>query len=116
MHRQFRLSPVVKITQGLPQYIYLTFTERVIPKQLFLTFQGGFVGTQCTIHIQPYGSPNWQTLTHLYPEDVNRRQSFDLTTSGLDDGITSLKVVFENSSDFFGRITVYGLGLEGFIM
>jgi len=91
----------------------------VIPKQLSLTFQGGFVGTHCNIHIQPYGSLDWQTLTHLYPEDLNKRQSFDLTTSGLpilDDGITSLKVVFENSSDFFGRITVYDLSVEGFVM
>ncbi|KAK2461519.1 hypothetical protein APHAL10511_005982 [Amanita phalloides] len=102
--------------QGLPQCIHLTFAERVIPQQLSLTFQGGFVGTRCSIHILPYGEQEWTILTHVYPEDVNRRQSFDLDPSeprSLANGVTGLKLVFEESSDFFGRITIYDLKLEG---
>jgi hypothetical protein len=55
---------------------------------------------------------DWTHLTHVYPEDVNRRQVFDLpqTTGQM---IQGLKLIFEESSDFFGRITVYDLGLEG---
>jgi len=62
------------------------------------------------------GSSDWQILAHVYPEDVNRRQSFDLMPSEphlVDDGVTGLKLVFEKSSDFFGRITVYDMKLEG---
>ncbi|KIL71640.1 hypothetical protein M378DRAFT_1020533 [Amanita muscaria Koide BX008] len=103
--------------QGLPQYIQIAFNSgRVIPKRLILTFQGGFVGTHCAIQVLPGGSSDWQILAHVYPEDVNRRQSFDLTPSEphlVDDGVTGLKLVFEKSSDFFGRITVYDLKLEG---
>ena len=58
----------------------------------------------------------WQILSHIYPEDVNRRQSFDLVPTQpelLESGVTSVKLVFEESSDFFGRITVYDLKLEG---
>jgi len=57
----------------------------------------------------------WQTVTTIFPEDVNRVQVFDLRpseqiTSG---GASALKLVFEESSDFFGRITIYDLKVEG---
>jgi len=57
-------------------------------------------------------------LTYVYPEDVNRRQSFDFIPSEdlLTSGVTSLKLIFEESSDFFGRITIYDLKLEGCIV
>ncbi|RDB19327.1 Nuclear receptor 2C2-associated protein [Hypsizygus marmoreus] len=104
--------------QGLPQHIQLVFAERVIPKRIALTFQGGFVGTQCSIFYESdtTGRKEWQPLTTLYPEDVNRRQVFDIPPPNLDsigDGVRSLKLVFEQSSDFFGRITVYDLQIEG---
>ncbi|KAF8628210.1 hypothetical protein AX15_003998 [Amanita polypyramis BW_CC] len=102
--------------QGLPQFIQLTFTEHVIPHRLFLIFQGGFVGTRCSVHVLLYGESEWKILTHVYPEDVNRRQSFDLIPPDphmLTSGATSLKLLFEESSDFFGRITIYDLKLEG---
>ncbi|PPQ64308.1 hypothetical protein CVT26_002191 [Gymnopilus dilepis] len=104
--------------QGLPQFIQLGFKDRVIPKRLSLTFQGGFVGTRCVLLIPTENSDkkDWQVLTTVYPEDVNRRQSFDLISTQIqipDKGISALKLSFEESSDFFGRITVYDLNLEG---
>lgn len=99
------------------------FATRVIPKRITLTFQGGFVGTQCAIEVLApptngvVEKPEWRLMTRIYPEDVNRRQTFDLAPSDLQDavesGIDGLKIVFEASSDFFGRITVYDLKLEG---
>ncbi|KAL4070483.1 galactose-binding domain-like protein [Scleroderma citrinum] len=99
--------------QGLPQIIQLVFPERVCPVRLILTFQGGFVGTQCGIDtaVSPE-DPSWSTLTYIHPEDVNRRQVFQLPEGG-SDGIRCLKFRFEKSSDFFGRITLYELQLEG---
>ena len=55
-------------------------------------------------------------MSRIYPEDVNRKQSFDVSVTDPGTGITSLKLVFEESSDFFGRITVYDIQLEGKIL
>jgi hypothetical protein len=59
----------------------------------------------------------WRPFNVIYPEDVNRRQTFDLQPTNsddeLDDGVQAIKFVFEESSDFFGRITIYDLKLEG---
>ena len=59
-------------------------------------------------------------MTRIFPEDVNRRQTFDISSNpGIPNEartavIDQIKLVFEESSDFFGRITVYDLGLEGY--
>jgi len=105
--------------QGLPQYIQLTFPGPVIPRRISLTFQGGFVGTRCSVDfLAPPSNADetkleWRTLTRIFPEDVNRQQTFDLECSPTEAGIEIIKLVFEESSDFFGRITVYDLQLEG---
>ena len=59
---------------------------------------------------QSQGATSWQELTRIYPEDVNRTQVFDLAT---EEPVKGIKLVFEESSDFFGRITVYDLMIEG---
>ena len=83
--------------------------------RLILTFQGGFVGIHCSIDtaVSPE-NPSWSTLTHIHPEDVNRRQIFRLPEGSVD-GIQCLKLRLEESSDFFGRITLYELQVEGLI-
>ncbi|KAH9948205.1 galactose-binding domain-like protein [Amylocystis lapponica] len=101
--------------QGTPQTIQLSFPSPVIPIQIKLTFQGGFVGTRCTIEVastQGADKANWEVLEQIFPEDVNRQQSFELERK-IEGGVASLKLVIEESSDFFGRITVYDLQLEG---
>ena len=54
-------------------------------------------------------------MTTVFPEDVNRVQAFDLKLSDqiISGGASALKLVFEESSDFFGRITIYDLKVEG---
>ncbi|GAW04760.1 galactose-binding like protein [Lentinula edodes] len=162
--------------QGLPQTITLILPSSsprgVIPKLLSITFQGGFVGRTCAIHARTVdrthsdipGKANWRLLTYIYPEDVNRKQTFTLPSlsdaafiappsapispSGLSTlpatasmpshftdlgntytgnptsemehdvnelGITALRLTFETSSDFFGRVTVYDLDLKGYL-
>ncbi|KAL5633269.1 hypothetical protein ACGC1H_003685 [Rhizoctonia solani] len=107
---------------GLPQFVELIFSDVVTPKQLALTFQGGFVGTRCTVYgilphdgEEPENGSKWQMIVQIYPEDINRRQTFRLTPStdqiDLSKGVSRLKVVFEESSDFFGRITLYNFEL-----
>ncbi|KAL5533651.1 hypothetical protein ACEPAG_111 [Sanghuangporus baumii] len=106
--------------QGLPQYIHVIFDSPVVPKMLCLTFQGGFVGQRCRIDVLPVVSestgtekPTLKELTTIYPEDVNRSQSFDLSGAG---SIEEMMLIFEESSDFFGRITVYDMRIEGQLM
>ncbi|KIK64324.1 hypothetical protein GYMLUDRAFT_240885 [Collybiopsis luxurians FD-317 M1] len=125
--------------QGLPQTITLVFPADpspsiIIPKMLSLTFQGGFVGRTCAVHVrlndpEKDGKADWTLLTYVYPEDVNRRQIFSLPdlpsrlnqesgqeTTAETRGISALRLTFETSSDFFGRVTVYDLSLEGVSM
>ncbi|KAG6829770.1 hypothetical protein H0H92_003560 [Tricholoma furcatifolium] len=124
----FRDTPSSHNLQGLPQYIQLNFPTRVIPQRIHLTFQGGFVGTQCDVYAESdtEGTARWNAWTSIYPEDVNRRQSFDLPPyvymheqgatepqSESEPGMRAVKLVFKQSSDFFGRITVYDLKIEG---
>ena len=74
------------------------------------------MGTRTSVDILQEGKQDWRTLTHIYPEDVNRKQAFDLNTQDadlVDANVQSVKLVFEESSDFFGRITVYDLQLLG---
>lgn len=83
----------------------------MIPRKIYFTFQGGFVGTKCSVQSPAAGS-GWKTFTHIFPEDVNRPQTFEIpATEG--EGIHKLRLVFEESSDFFGRIIVYDLRIEG---
>ncbi|KAF9225305.1 hypothetical protein BS17DRAFT_700405 [Gyrodon lividus] len=101
--------------QGLPQFIQLIFPEPVSPRRIAVTFQGGFAGTQCVVNVAVSSKePVWTTWTHVHPEDVNRRQVFGLPEEG-GKGIRCMKLVFEKSSDFFGRITIYELGVEGLL-
>ncbi|PVF98246.1 hypothetical protein CPB86DRAFT_774956 [Serendipita vermifera] len=119
--------------QGLPQWIQLSFVNPIRPERLTLTFQGGFVATkvsiQCANNIPGERDTNWEQLCHIYPEDVNRKQTFDITTQkslqpeetpegGVPEEASSpqftlLKLVFEQSSDFFGRVTLYDLDVQG---
>jgi len=88
----------------------------VIPKWVSITFQGGFVGTRCSLQFPSPASGDWEVVAKVFPEDNNRPQIFTRTPNtpgALDGGVEKLKLTFEESSDFFGRITIYDLRLEG---
>lgn len=67
------------------------------------------MGTEC--EIQMSNEEGWTTVQTVYPEDVNREQTFKLEASLYE--IPSIRLVFMKSSDFFGRITLYKLDLLG---
>jgi len=103
--------------EGVPQHVVLTFAHQVRLRRISLTFQGGFVGTRCSIFTMSEGMPNeeeavaWQLLTTIYPDDVNRKQVFALPEPS--PWMLQLKLSFEESSDFFGRIIIYELDMDG---
>lgn len=87
-----------------------------------LTFQGGFVGLQCSIYAkrvngdEDSGSDSWILIGNIFPEDVNRPQTFTVSNTGgpKEEALyNQLRLVFEQSSDFFGRIVVYNLSIDG---
>ncbi|EIN14361.1 hypothetical protein PUNSTDRAFT_49180 [Punctularia strigosozonata HHB-11173 SS5] len=107
--------------EGSSQYIQLTFSSPVRPKRIVLTFQGGFVGKTCIIEALPSTGTEGDRLlpvARIYPEDVNREQAFELPEnidiSG--SGVSQIKLTFEESSDFFGRVTVYNLRIQGDVL
>lgn len=109
---ELRDSPI--FGQGLPQHVHIVFDRVVVPKSIALTFQGGFVGTRCAISVISLANEDATSglkhLTTIYPEDVNRRQIFELPETGR---VQEIKFIFEESSDFFGRITIYDLQIMG---
>lgn len=107
--------------KGLPQFVQLDFESPVIPERVSWVFQGGFVGTACSVQVplSVESTKEWRLWTKIYPEDVNRRQTFNLRSVEPDDtarGLKAIRFVFEESSDFFGRVTVYDLKLEGSVV
>ncbi|XP_053539213.1 nuclear receptor 2C2-associated protein [Ictalurus punctatus] len=95
--------------QGECQWVLLEFPGPVRMSELKLQFQGGFSGKSCKLE----GSIKDGNLEHImdfYPEDNNSLQSFPIQNAPL---VQKLKIVFENSTDFFGRIIVYSLDILG---
>ncbi|XP_057182147.1 nuclear receptor 2C2-associated protein isoform X2 [Triplophysa rosa] len=95
--------------QGGCQWVILEFPQPVKATELRLQFQGGFSGKTSKLE----GSAEEEDLKHIldfYPEDNNCLQSFPIPDAPL---VQRLKIVFENSADFFGRIIVYTLDILG---
>ncbi|XP_049321482.1 nuclear receptor 2C2-associated protein [Astyanax mexicanus] len=95
--------------QGDQQWVFLEFPEPVKVSELRLQFQGGFSGRSCKLE----GCNKEGNLEHIedfYPEDDNSLQSFPIQDAPL---VQKVKIVFKNSTDFFGRIVVYSLDILG---
>ncbi|XP_049983622.1 nuclear receptor 2C2-associated protein isoform X1 [Alexandromys fortis] len=117
--------------QGPSQWVTLEFPHRVHITQLQVQFQGGFssrhsclegtgrsqeVGVKgfpgfsasfCTAGSQ--GGDTLRKIVDFYPEDTNALQTFSIPTVEVD----RLKLTFEDTTDFFGRVVVYHLRVLG---
>ncbi|XP_040597981.1 nuclear receptor 2C2-associated protein isoform X2 [Mesocricetus auratus] len=94
--------------QGPSQWVTLEFPQRVHVMQLQVQFQGGF---SCR-HSYLEGSQSGDTLNKIvdfYPEDTNALQTFSIPTVEVD----RLKLTFEDTTDFFGRVVIYHLRVLG---
>ncbi|EZA62557.1 hypothetical protein DMN91_005648 [Ooceraea biroi] len=92
---------------GTPQWIVINFEEECTVSSFEIEFQGGFVGKDC--HIEAGNDEKNTTIVEAFnPEDRNNLQKFKLK-----DQIKakSFKFVFNQSTDFFGRIIIYNLSL-----
>jgi len=89
--------------QGSPQWVALEFEQITPVSAICLQFQGGFVGKECFIETE-----GTNKILDFFPEDSNKMQNFYLKE------ITSVKkirIAFNSSSDFYGRITLYKLDI-----
>ncbi|WFD26618.1 hypothetical protein MNAN1_001601 [Malassezia nana] len=89
------------------------------------TFAGGFVPTRMALFVALTGSGTedlWQMVTEAFPKDGNMPQSFAIDSASLESLLSSLgypfdvtteqvRIQFDGSTDGFGRITIYELGL-----
>lgn len=97
--------------QGLPQHILLDFAQEVEVSKISLTFQGGFVGKKCVVLGSVKESANDYNiqLGTFYPDDVNSTQVFPVPST---QPLKRMKIIFEESTDFYGRITIYKLDVQ----
>ncbi|KAG0331189.1 Nuclear receptor 2C2-associated protein [Podila humilis] len=97
---------------GTPQFIVIDFGRKVNVETCQLMFQGGFVGKTCRVQAWTEEDATFVDMTCFYPDDINPLQSFAVPEQ--DRKVTSrIKLIFESSTDFFGRITVYKLDILG---
>ncbi|NXI35336.1 NR2CA protein, partial [Galbula dea] len=98
--------------QGTCQWVTLEFPCTVKVSQLHIQFQGGFSSRLCTLEGCRTGE-ELVKIAALYPEDINAMQ-ISFPAGGVEETVLDqLKITFENSTDFFGRIVVYHLGVLG---
>ncbi|NWI30822.1 NR2CA protein, partial [Sula dactylatra] len=100
--------------QGTCQWVTLDFPRTVKVSQLHIQFQGGFSSQLCVLEGCRAGE-ELVKISDLYPEDINAMQiSFAALRFQVEETVLDkLKITFANSTDFFGRIVVYHLGVLG---
>jgi len=92
------------------QYLLLDFRRPVYVQTLKIEFQAGFIAETCAVQLQT-SDKTWIDLEELELEDNHDMQEFALakeTTMG-----TALKLVFEEFTDFYGRVTIYRIEVWG---
>ncbi|XP_068615458.1 nuclear receptor 2C2-associated protein-like [Brachionichthys hirsutus] len=95
--------------QGEHQWLILEFPHSVKVSELKVQFQGGFSAKVCRLQ----GCPTHGDFTVIgcfYPEDDNSLQSFPIQEAP---AVDKVKILFQNSADFFGRIIIYSLDVLG---
>lgn len=112
----------MKTIQGLPQSIAIAMNDPIDSidlKQCTLAFkfQGGFVGNVCHLTLENTDGEVIHKIS-FYPDDINDRQVFPLINQKHNDtddqlvickNVAKFKILFEKSTDFFGRIIIYNL-------
>ncbi|CAB0037004.1 unnamed protein product [Trichogramma brassicae] len=93
--------------KGKSQSVIITFNEEVEVSLIKIQFQGGFAAEKAHIEAGPDVN-NLTFVQDIYPEDVNSLQEFKLDHLVK---ATVFKIIFEDTTDFFGRIVIYSLNL-----
>jgi hypothetical protein len=102
--------------QGDTHWLSIDFGRPVRIQQVKLMYQAGFAAESCLLQVLPTdGSPsNWETAQELEFEDTYELQT-ESTTESDTNGLTTkaIKLVFQDFTDFYGRVTIYRLEIWG---
>lgn len=94
------------------QWLELTFKAPAHLTAVAITFQGGFVGQDGEILVKSAPSDEWRSVAAFAADDSNSEQVFTLPDSSAE-GVTGMRITFERSTDFYGRVTIYKLDILG---
>ncbi|XP_054645782.1 nuclear receptor 2C2-associated protein [Dunckerocampus dactyliophorus] len=95
--------------QGESQWLILEFPQPIRVSELKFQFQGGFSAKTCRLEGCLKGG-DFTVISHFYPEDNNSLQCFPIQDAA---AVDRVKILLENSADFFGRIIIYSLDILG---
>jgi phosphotransferase system HPr-like phosphotransfer protein len=97
-------------------WIQLDFGRPVRPSQLSVQFQAGFSAETCTVQAKSDTTStdcsSWLSIQNLELEDDHEVQIRPLQPLS-DAPLTSLRLIFEDFTDFYGRVTIYRLEVWG---
>ena len=98
------------------QWYAIHFQRSVIPCTLKLQFQAGFSAETCRVEVRSNSGEKWESLIgeELEPEDVHDLQIFPLqSTNNISAGIDAIRLVFDEYTDFYGRVMLYKVEVWG---
>ena len=98
------MNLIVCIFQGSPQWVSIEFEDVLPLSALALQFQGGFCGKECEIEVD-----GDKKVMDFYPDDANKLQTFQFKERI--QSVKKVRIIFNSSTDFYGRITLYMLEL-----
>lgn len=85
----------------------------VDPVELVVQFQAGFAAEEITVYRKittTANKPQWSRVEEIEAEDYHEAQSFPLA---MEEPTTALKIVFGETTDFYGRVIVYQIKIHG---
>lgn len=96
---------------GSPQWIEFSFAVPLRLSAVQLQFQGGFAGLETVVEAWNGAclTDSERHIASLHPRDDNSMQTFPLDFPAC---FTHYRITFSSSTDFFGRVTVYHLGIK----
>lgn len=91
-------------------FFIIDFGRIVQPMELRIQFQAGFSAEQMVVLKQNKDYKNYKVIDELEVDDDHDMQTFVLEGNDDEDRSTSaLKLVFDEFTDFYGRVTIYQL-------
>lgn len=95
--------------EGKAQSLTINFKRQVFPTELKVQFQAGFIAEECKVYAHD-DIEDWKLIDELEILDTHDEQVFHLENSQKGD---ALKIVFDEMTDFYGRVMIYKLAIWG---
>jgi hypothetical protein len=101
--------------QGDTHWLSIDFGRTVRVQQIKVQFQAGFAAESGLMQVLPTdGSGKWETAQELEFEDTYEMQTEATTETNVDGHTTTaVRFVFQDFTDFYGRVTIYRLEIWG---